>query len=79
MKKSIYSDKHRKLCELLIEARNCAGLTQQELASQLRKPQSFIAKYEGGERRLDLVELIEISSYLNLDLCAVIKELEGYI
>lgn len=76
MKKSIYSDKHRKLCELLIEARNSAGLTQQELASQLRKPQSFIAKYEGGERRLDLVELIEISSNLSLDLCAVIRELE---
>jgi Helix-turn-helix len=33
-----------------------AGLTQQALAKRLGQPQSFVAKYEGGERRLDVLD-----------------------
>lgn len=75
LKKSIYSEKHKKLCELLIQARKDAGLTQQELADKIKRPQSFVAKYEGGERRLDLIELMEISNHINLDLKSLIKQL----
>lgn len=38
-------------------AREQAGLTQAIAAKQLRKPQSFVAKCEAGERRVDVVEL----------------------
>jgi transcriptional regulator with XRE-family HTH domain len=38
-------------------ARRAAGLTQTEVASLLGKPQSFVAKCESGERRIDVVEL----------------------
>lgn len=75
MKKSIYSEKHQKLCELITQARKDTGLTQQELADKIKRPQSFVAKYEGGERRLDLIELIEISKHINLNLQSLINSL----
>lgn len=37
------------------------------LAEVLRKPQSFVAKYEGGERLLDVIELIRILKALDVD------------
>ena len=56
LKKFVHSADQVAFCDLMRQARNKAGLTQQELAKRLRKPQSFIAKYEGGERRLDVLE-----------------------
>lgn len=50
--------------ETLKDIRQQAGLTQQELARRLDKPQSYISKYENGERRLDYLELREICSQL---------------
>jgi transcriptional regulator with XRE-family HTH domain len=44
-----------------------SGMTQQALARRLKKPQSFVAKYEGGERRLDVVEFIRIARALDAD------------
>ncbi|WP_243700148.1 helix-turn-helix domain-containing protein [Paracoccus versutus] len=44
---------------VLIETRKEAGITQQELADRLNRPQSYVAKVETGERRLDVVEFIE--------------------
>jgi transcriptional regulator with XRE-family HTH domain len=51
----------------MVGARKAAGLTQQALAHRLKKPQSFVAKYEGGERRLDVVEFIAIARALSAD------------
>ena len=45
MSKSIHTAEHAKLRELLISARKAAGLTQQEVADVLGRPQSFVAKY----------------------------------
>jgi transcriptional regulator with XRE-family HTH domain len=47
-----------------VEARKSAGLSQQELARRLKRSQSFIAKLEVGERRVDVVEFIEIARAL---------------
>ena len=58
--KSVHSSGQTAFCELMIKARKAAGLTQHQLAKRLHKPQSFVAKYEGGERRVDVVEFIEI-------------------
>lgn len=57
MSKSVYSKEYRTLLERLRQARLGAGLTQQQVAKLLRKPQSFVSKSELGERRLDPVEL----------------------
>ncbi|HEU5048597.1 MAG TPA: helix-turn-helix transcriptional regulator [Rickettsiales bacterium] len=67
MKKSIYSDRYRALCGALIAARKAAGITQQQLADRLKKPQSFVAKYENGERRLDVAEFMTIAEELGVD------------
>jgi transcriptional regulator with XRE-family HTH domain len=52
---------------LLIEARKSAALTQAELSSRLKRPQSFVSKYERGERRLDVVEFGEVATALGID------------
>lgn len=67
MKKSVYTKAQKVLLESLAAARKEAGLTQQELADLLGKHQSFVAKYEGGERRLDVVEFAEVSARVGLD------------
>lgn len=75
MKKTIYSEKQRKLCAFLKETRIKADITQQALAKKLGKPQSFVAKYEGGERRLDIIELMEVARIIGAstrDILAVI-------
>lgn len=65
--KSVHSPDQAAFCELMIGARKAAGLTQHSLALRLKKPQSFVAKYEGGERRLDVVEFIAIARALGAD------------
>ncbi len=67
MQKSVHSSGQRALRELMVTARKKAGLTQQQLAKRLGKPQSFIAKYEGGERRLDVVEFITVIRAIGAD------------
>lgn len=52
---------------MLIGARKNAGIAQAELAGRLKRPQSFVAKYELGERRVDVVEFVEIARALGRD------------
>ncbi|MGL3111423.1 helix-turn-helix domain-containing protein [Bradyrhizobium sp. BR 1432] len=67
MEKSLKSADYARLVALLVATRHKAGIRQQALAKKLRKPQSFVAKYEGGERRLDVVEFITIAEALGAD------------
>lgn len=55
--------------------RKSKNLTQAEVAERLGRPQSFVAKYEGGERRLDVAEFIEVARALETDPCTVLAEL----
>ncbi|WDH51183.1 helix-turn-helix transcriptional regulator [Pseudomonas chlororaphis] len=64
---STYSDSYQLLLALLFEARKEAKLTQTQLSERLGKPQSFVSKYERGERRLDVIELIEVCKQLEAD------------
>ena len=50
-----------------------ADFTQERLAKRLKRSQSFVAKYEAGERRLDLIELLQITSILSIDPQKIIK------
>ncbi len=75
MEKSLYSERHVLLAELLREARKKSDLTQQEVADRLGKPQSFVAKYENGERRLDVVEFVDIAKVLAIDPGALIQRI----
>ncbi|MDF7675038.1 helix-turn-helix transcriptional regulator [Acetobacteraceae bacterium ESL0709] len=73
--KSIFSERYTKMLRLLILARKEKSLTQVELAQGLNKPQSFVSKYESGERRLDVVEFIDLCKALSVDPCLIIKKL----
>jgi transcriptional regulator with XRE-family HTH domain len=73
--KSVHSLGQVALCELLIEARARAGLTQQQLAKKLGMHQSFIAKYEGGERRIDVLEFLAIAQAIGADPIHLLKAL----
>ncbi|MEK7117734.1 MAG: helix-turn-helix transcriptional regulator [Patescibacteria group bacterium] len=57
MSKSVYSKDYKNIIERLKTARIEVGLSQQEVADKLGKPQSFISKIESGERRLDVAEM----------------------
>lgn len=67
MPKSVHTDKYTKFRELLIAIRTNLSLTQTQLAEKLGKPQSFVSKYESGERRLDFIEVLELAECLNFD------------
>ena len=77
MSKSIRSPQHTRLRELLVAARKKAGLTQQDVADRLGRPQSFVAKYEGGERRLDVVEFLQIAGVLGADPVRIVRALNA--
>ncbi|MGH8543851.1 MAG: helix-turn-helix domain-containing protein [Gammaproteobacteria bacterium] len=77
MEKSIYSAEYQRLCALLRELRQEAGLTQVQVATELGVPQSFVSKYESGERRLDVVELGHVAKALGVSLQVVLERLEG--
>lgn len=61
MTKTIRSSGHEALREALIAAREEAGMTQSDLAKKLNCYQSFVARIESGERRIDVVELIVLA------------------
>ncbi|MEU6643399.1 helix-turn-helix transcriptional regulator [Saccharomonospora sp. NPDC046836] len=75
VEKSIYSAEYQRLCQLLREARHEAGLTQVQVAERLGVPQSFVSKYETGERRLDVIELRHVAQALALSLSTIVSRL----
>ncbi|GKV90398.1 helix-turn-helix domain-containing protein [Pectobacterium carotovorum] len=72
---SVYSDEYQIVIKALREARIAKGITQGNLALALDRPQSFIAKVENGERRLDIVEFIHIARLLFLDPASIIAKI----
>jgi transcriptional regulator with XRE-family HTH domain len=77
--KSIYSAEQEKLQALLRQVRADAGLTQVMLSKRLGRPQSFVSKYESGERRLDLVELRQVCQALGISLGRLVARFEKII
>lgn len=77
MEKSIYSEEYQRLCAVLRSLRREAGLTQVQVAAALDVPQSFVSKYESGERRLDVVELSHVAQALGATTDEVLKRLVG--
>lgn len=76
MEKSIHTTDHKKLQRLLKQVRLGAGLRQEDLAELLGKPQSFVSKYEKGDRRLDLIELRQICKAVGISLTDFAKRFE---
>ncbi len=75
MPKSIRSPLQKKLATLLAELRVEAGLRQVDLAKKLGVYQSWVTHMESGQRRIDVVELIELSKVIGFDPAEVVRKL----
>ncbi len=73
--KSNFTREYEAFLEGLIAARKRQGLTQQAAADLLGKPQSFVSKYESGERRLDVVEFCQIAKVLGENPVRILQEM----
>ncbi|HEV7309906.1 helix-turn-helix transcriptional regulator [Ensifer sp.] len=76
MAKTLGTARHRALIALLIAKREAAGLTQTELATKLGEYQSFVARLESGQRRVDVVEFLEFADLLDFDPLDALDELK---
>ncbi|SFV67343.1 COG1396: Predicted transcriptional regulators [hydrothermal vent metagenome] len=75
-KRNPYDYQRQILRKILTNIRKNKNIKQIELAKSLNKPQSFISKYENGERNLDLIEINQLCKVLKFPLIKVIKEFE---
>ena len=73
MQKSLSSSKQKSFLGLLRQVREEAGLRQIDVADRLNQPQSFVSKYESGERRLDLLELELVCEACDVNLSEFVK------
>jgi transcriptional regulator with XRE-family HTH domain len=79
MTNKLWDKKRKAVYELLKKMRVEADVTQVELSAALNKPQSYVSKYETGERKLDLVEVSEICEELGTTLSAFSVEFESCV
>ncbi len=77
MTKSVFTERYDHFRHLLIEARKAAGLSQAELAKRLERLQSYVSKYERGERRLDVIEFLEVAEALGIDPTDFLRKLRS--
>ncbi|MER9533850.1 helix-turn-helix domain-containing protein [Mesorhizobium sp. M0309] len=77
MPRSLRSPRHRRFLAQLVSLRKAKGLTQAQVAEKLGRQQSFVAKYEGGERRLDVIEFLEVTVALDADPCEILSSLRS--
>lgn len=73
--KGFQEPRYRRLIEKLISERKAQGLSQQALADRLGRHQQYVSRYEIGERRLDIVEFIDVANGLGCDPAKLISEL----
>lgn len=76
MPKAIYSARHARLAQKLTAARKEAGMTQATVARSLGRHQPFIANIESGERRIDVVEFLELTEVIGADPFAILADVQ---
>lgn len=74
-RKAVRTPKYLELRRLLVQTRRNAGLSQVALAERLKRPQSYVSKFERGERRLDVVEFFEVMDALQVDGFKLLRKL----
>jgi len=75
VRKALDERSYAAFTDLLKEERRKAGLTQAMLAKKLRRPQSYVSKYERGDRRLDVIEFLEIARAIKFDPNEILSKL----
>ncbi len=79
MYKTLGTDRHKILVKLLIEARQNSGLTQTELAELLGEYQSFVARLESGQRRIDVVEFVKLTEVIGIEPTEIIAKISAML
>lgn len=77
MTDSIHTAKYRSFRDILTKARQERGLSQEALAEKLGCIQTYVSKYERGERRLDVVEFLDVADALEIDPVKVIRKMQA--
>ncbi|WP_306154860.1 helix-turn-helix domain-containing protein [Roseovarius sp. MMSF_3281] len=77
MAKTIRTNGQLALVRALVDARQNAGLSQQQLAAKIKRPQSFVARLESGERRIDVVEFTVLARVIGFDKNEVLSIVEA--
>jgi transcriptional regulator with XRE-family HTH domain len=75
MSGALHSPTYDRFRGLITQARKDAGLTQAELSERVGRPQSFVSKYECGERRLDVIEFLQVCKALKINSQSIIREI----
>lgn len=71
---STHNDNYKLLLALLRQARECVGMSQEQLGNKLGNTQTFVSKMERGERRIDVVEFVEFCSACGADPEDILRE-----
>jgi transcriptional regulator with XRE-family HTH domain len=74
--KAVGSARQKALIDFLVKRRNELGLTQAQVATRLGEYQSFVARLESGQRRVDVVEFLELAKILKFDPVQLIASLK---
>jgi transcriptional regulator with XRE-family HTH domain len=78
-KKTIFNRKYEVLVAKLVKIRKNKGLTQRDLAKELGVPHCYVARTEIRERRLDVVELVNILKALKVSRKEVVDIIKGLL
>jgi hypothetical protein len=73
--KSVFTKRYKTMLSLLVSIRQDAGLSQRALSAKLKKPPTYVSKYERGERRLDIIEFLDIVKVLGADPHEIIRQI----
>jgi transcriptional regulator with XRE-family HTH domain len=72
---TIRTKRHKRLIEVLIAERKAASIRQVQLAKQLKRSQTWIARIESGGRRIDVVEFLELAEAIGFNAPKLIEQL----
>lgn len=78
MSRTLGSARHKALCALLVAERDRADLSQEALADRLNQHQSFVARLESGQRRIDVVEFLELAEAIGFDPIRALKKIKAH-
>jgi transcriptional regulator with XRE-family HTH domain len=76
MSRTVGSLRQKRLANLIVERRKAAKLTQSDVARRLKRYQSFVATLESGQRRIDVIEFMELADIIGFDPVEVIRLLK---
>ena len=79
MPTAAYTAAYDALRDFLKKSREAEGISQSQLAAKLDVPQSYVRKYETGERRLDVVETLEICVALGLEGAVLVRKIQTLV